>query len=600
MYSIKKRISALLLAGMLCAGLLMTGCSNSDKDDTSKASASNVSAVSSPDVLDRIFEDDTIVKSENYSLSKPMVSFLYNNYYNEARDTYATYLGLDVTKSLKEQIYEQKQCTWFDFFMNQTKQYITQILVECEAAKAEGMELDETSKKNVELTLQSINDSAKASGLSVDEYITVNFGKGLTEDMIKEYLELTALASQYREKVMSGYKFTDEDYEKYYSEHKTDYQYADFLKFNFTFADSNSASSEVSVDQDRKDKAKAYAEDLAKCKTAQAFKDYITKYYKDNPSLLTPTEAEQSLPIEDLIKIQVDNTVKEKYAYEVTSEAGKWIFDVSREPLDTKVFDGSSYYTVVMVTKTAYRDESLYKNVRHILVKTSNDGSSESSEATENYSELKAKEKADKIYKEWKDGEATEESFAELAKKYSDDQGSSSDGGLYTDVSYGMMVSEFNDWLFDNARKVGDTGIVKTTYGYHIMYFVGDGEQIWKKSVNTVMVKNAYSDSLKDLTQKYNVTFDEAYIQTIEETEKTVETSGAESSVEESKAESSVEESKAESSVEESKAESSAEESKAESSAEESKAESSAEESKAESSAEESKAESSTEESKAE
>lgn len=69
MYSIKKRISALLLAGMLCAGLLMTGCSNSDKDDTSKASVSNVSAVSSPDVLDRIFEDDTIVKSENYSLS---------------------------------------------------------------------------------------------------------------------------------------------------------------------------------------------------------------------------------------------------------------------------------------------------------------------------------------------------------------------------------------------------------------------------------------------------------------------------------------------------------------------------------------------------
>ena len=143
-----------------------------------------VPLVVAPDVLDRIFEDDTIVKSENYSLSKPMVSFLYNNYYNEARDTYATYLGLDVTKSLKEQIYEQKQCTWFDFFMNQTKQYITQILVECEAAKAEGMELDETSKKNVELTLQSINDSAKASGLSVDEYITVNFGKGLSQRLL--------------------------------------------------------------------------------------------------------------------------------------------------------------------------------------------------------------------------------------------------------------------------------------------------------------------------------------------------------------------------------------------------------------------------------
>ena len=585
MYSLKKRIFTLLVAGIVSTGIIMSGCSNSDKDNKSSGSGSitsDISASSSVDKMDRIFDDDTIVKSDNYSLPIQMVSFLYNNYYNEARDTYATYLGLDVTKSLKDQMYEQKNCTWFEYFMNQTKQYITQILVECEAAKADGMELNEQSKNNVELTLQSIKTSAESAGLSVDEYITVNFAKGLTEEMIKNYLELTALASQYREKVMNSYKFTDDDYEKYYSEHKTDYQYADFLKFNFPFADSSAASSEVSVDQDRKDKAKAYAEDLAKCKTAQAFKDYVTKYYKDNPSLLTPTEAEQTISIDDLIKIQVDNTVKEKYAYEVTSEAGKWIFDASREPLETKVFEDSSYYTVLMVTKTAYRDESFYKNVRHILVKTSNDGTAESSENSENYTELKAKEKADKIYKEWKDGEATEESFAELAKKYSDDQGSSADGGLYSDVSYGTMVKEFNDWLFDNSRKAGDTGIVKTTYGYHIMYFVGDGDQIWKKSVNTVMVKNSYSENLKELSQKYAVTFDEAFILTIEETEKTAETSevsnaGSSSATEESKTESSAaEESKTESSAaEESKTESpAAEESKTESSAaEESKTE---------------------------
>ena len=581
MYSLKKRIFTLLIAGIVSTGIIMSGCSNSESDNKSSNSskASEVSSLSSAQTLDRIFDDDTIVKSDNYSLPIQMVSFLYNNYYNEARDTYATYLGLDVTKSLKEQRYEQQNCTWFEYFMNQTKQYITQILVECEAAKAEGIELSEQSKSNVDLTLQSIKKAAESAGLGLDEYITVNFGKGLTEDMIKNYLELTALASQYREKVLESYKFTDEDYENYYADHKTAYQYADFLKFNIAFADS-STSSEESVDQDRKDKAKAYAEDLAKCKTAQAFKDYITKYYKDNPSLLTQTESEQTIDTDDLIKTQVDNTLVEKYAYEVTSEAGKWIFDASREPLDTKVFDGSSYYTVVMVTKTAYRDESYYKNVRHILVKTSND-STESSENSENYTELKAKEKADQIYKEWKDGEATEDSFAELAKKYSDDEGSSADGGLYTDVSYGTMVTEFNDWLFDNSRKVGDTGIVKTTYGYHIMYFVGNGEQIWKKSVNTVMVKDKYSDQLNLLTQKYTVTFDEAFIQTIEETERTAETSGTSgtesSAAEESKTESSgAEESKAESSgAEESKTESSgAEESKAESSdAEESKTE---------------------------
>ncbi|MBQ0012195.1 MAG: peptidylprolyl isomerase, partial [Clostridiales bacterium] len=39
-------------------------------------------------------------------------------------------------------------------------------------------------------------------------------------------------------------------------------------------------------------------------------------------------------------------------------------------------------------------------------------------------------------------------------------------------LSRGQMVQEFEDWCFAD-HKVGDTGIVKTIYGYHVMYFVG-------------------------------------------------------------------------------------------------------------------------------
>ena len=35
------------------------------------------------------------------------------------------------------------------------------------------------------------------------------------------------------------------------------------------------------------------------------------------------------------------------------------------------------------------------------------------------------------------------------------------------------MVTNFNDWCFDSARTAGETGIVETEYGYHIMYYVG-------------------------------------------------------------------------------------------------------------------------------
>lgn len=39
-------------------------------------------------------------------------------------------------------------------------------------------------------------------------------------------------------------------------------------------------------------------------------------------------------------------------------------------------------------------------------------------------------------------------------------------------VATGAMVPEFETWSYDTARKPGDTAIIKTEYGYHVMYFV--------------------------------------------------------------------------------------------------------------------------------
>ena len=57
--------------------------------------------------------------------------------------------------------------------------------------------------------------------------------------------------------------------------------------------------------------------------------------------------------------------------------------------------------------------------------------------------------------------------------------GSVENGGLYEDIYPGKMVDEFDAWCFDPARQPGDTGIVKTSYGYHIMYFSSTGEHAY-------------------------------------------------------------------------------------------------------------------------
>ena len=87
--------------------------------------------------------------------------------------------------------------------------------------------------------------------------------------------------------------------------------------------------------------------------------------------------------------------------------------------------------------------------------------------------------KANELLTEWKNGEHTEDSFAYMAAENSTDSGSATNGGLYEDIYPGQMVDAFDAWCFDASRKPGDTGIVKTEYGYHIMYFVSTGEHAY-------------------------------------------------------------------------------------------------------------------------
>ena len=56
--------------------------------------------------------------------------------------------------------------------------------------------------------------------------------------------------------------------------------------------------------------------------------------------------------------------------------------------------------------------------------------------------------------------------------------GSSLESAQYT-VEKGRMVPEFDSWCFDAARAEGDTDIVKTSYGYHVIKFLGFSEEDW-------------------------------------------------------------------------------------------------------------------------
>ena len=140
------------------------------------------------------------------------------------------------------------------------------------------------------------------------------------------------------------------------------------------------------------------------------------------------------------------------------------------------------------------------KNVRHILVGFEGGTTDETTGAVTYSDEEKAAAKAtaEEVLTEWKSGEATEASFAGLAAEKSTDTGSTANGGLYEDIYPGQMVTNFNDWCFDEARQPGDHGIVETEYGYHIMYFVGDSETPYADP-NATVANEKYNAKLETL-----------------------------------------------------------------------------------------------------
>ena len=153
------------------------------------------------------------------------------------------------------------------------------------------------------------------------------------------------------------------------------------------------------------------------------------------------------------------------------------------------------------------KDDSIYVDVRHILIMPEGGTTDASGETVYSEEEWEtARVEAQTILDEWLAGKATEETFADLANVNSDDS-DGTDGGLYTDVPQGMMVSAFDAWCFDPARQQGDYGLVKTEFGYHVMYFSGS-TPIWYATAESDLLAEISNSIVPEILEKYEGDFD--------------------------------------------------------------------------------------------
>ncbi len=390
----------------------------------------------------------------------------------------------DISVDPREQIYDQTSGeTFHDYFKEQAKETATQVCALYDAANAAGYTLSEDAQSQMDSALESLDNTVKQYSFgSRDAYLKRVYGRNMTYAIYLENLKMNTLASDYyTASTAQTEDYSDEELQAYYDANpgKLDSYDYDYVYFDGSAADTDADGNAIEVTDearaaalsDAKDKADAF---LAAVQSADADVTF---------SAVATQQGLTAVPRTGIIGVTATALVGSD-AY------SDWLTDSARQNGDTEVFEveGAGYYVVQFHSRYFSDDPTI--DVRHILASYEADPSVEH-ETDENgqiiYTDAEkeaARAKAQSWLDEYTAGEQTADAFGALAEEYSGDgrneDGSlSTAGGLYTNVARGDMVKPFEDWIFDDARSEGDTGLVQTDYGWHVMYFQAAHRPAW-------------------------------------------------------------------------------------------------------------------------
>ena len=391
--------------------------------------------------------DAVTIGNETYTAAD--VSYFYNTIYSSFVSKNSYYLsvyGLDTSKSLKEQDCPINGSTWYDYFRDQALESLKSYALLAQKAEAEGFDASEEVEQSVQETLSDLDASAASAGYTRAQYIKAVCGPLVNEKVFERNIRMIALAQAYSNSYSDSLSYTSDEVQAAYDADPKSYQSVDIEYILF----SSGAGSDAT------DEEKAQLLDEAKQKAETALSRYA-----------------QGEAFDAIGEDMEGSYAHVAYAANGSSDMLTWAFDDARQAGDTTVaaYGETGYYAVLFHSRS--RNDYHTVSVRHILVDS--------------------EEKANELLQQYNDGEQTEDAFAALAVANSTDSNASS-GGLYTDIYRGQMVSEFEDWCFDSSRQPGDTGIVQTSYGYHVMYFVSTNENpYWYVQAETSLKSSAYN-----------------------------------------------------------------------------------------------------------
>ena len=356
-----------------------------------------------------------------------------------------------------------------------------------------GITLTDEEIAGIDSCFTDMETYAKTMGFSsADNYLEANYGNGVDSDIVLSAARESALASKAYSQYQETLSYTDEELEEEYQSFEGIYDYFDYAYFSVE-------ATKVTVEPETEGEEATEEVTEETLAAAKETANEIMAAYKE-------AEGEDVLQrLSDAANAVVagqEATLSSRASGSSLGAYQEWLMG-SRKAGDVTVIedsDGEGYTVVAFIS----RDDNHYATaqVRHILVKAEADADGNYTDKAKETAKLRAEE----ILAEFNAGDKTEESFAALAEQYSEDEGSNTNGGLYENVPKGQMVEEFDAFCFEGHKK-GDTAIVygeSSSYaGYHVMYYVGEGELYSNLIAENSLINEAMSEWMNAMLEGY-------------------------------------------------------------------------------------------------
>ncbi len=390
----------------------------------------------------------------NYMYAISTSNFLTNN------SSMLAYFNIDFTLPLSEQhcSIDPDVGTWADYFNELTLNTIHYNYGMLDAANKSGFEASEETYTAAAEALATLESAAANENLTNEEYVAEFIGEGITFETVSNIITTLYTVNEYLQSQIDAIDLSQDAIDAQYEENK---DYFDLFTFKNMFFDGTVEG------------AKDNADEMFSRLDGENFKELSDEYLGEDVLSTLPEGYDYTFAAVEGMNLYDD-------------ELKAYLVDPSREAGDTTVVEIAEGYYVIEFVSREKNTAPASVGMKHLLIGFNEDGS----EATQEQKDAALAE-ITALTEQWEAGGATDELFVELVTEHTDDMGSASTGGVYSNVLDGDMVTEINDFLFDPNTSIGDYEIIETVYGYHLTVLIEKGAEAWVSLVSDNLIDTA-------------------------------------------------------------------------------------------------------------